>query len=121
MEESTSKSNSNTIARGSPSSGLSSPRVQPESSFDLSLRRKRLMTLAHLFLMHRYQAGSVHNLNPTEDNRHQTERMKALGIFGDVYTEGGLMITADVQGRRIGELLNPDRVALRHLIDKRSA
>jgi isocitrate lyase len=79
------------------------------------------MTLAHLFLMHRYQAGSVHNLNPTEDNRHQTEGMKALGIFGDVNTEGGLMITATARGRRIGELLKPDGVALRHLIAERSA
>jgi isocitrate lyase len=87
----------------------------------LSLRRKRLMTLAHLFLIHRYKAGSVHYLSPTEDNRHQTERMKALGIFGNVSTEGGLIITATVEGRRVAELLNPDHIALHRLIAKGSA
>ena len=121
MEEATSKASSNTIARGSPRSGLSSPRVQPESSFDLSLRCKRRMTLAHHFLIHRYKAGSVHYLNPTEDNGHQTEGMKTLAIFGNANTEGGLIIAATVQVRHIGELLNSDRVALRNLIAKRSA
>jgi isocitrate lyase len=86
----------------------------------LSLRRKRLMTLAHLFLIHRYKAGSVHYLSPSDDNRRQTERMKALGIFGSVNTEAGLIIAATVEGRRIAELLNPDRVALRKLIAKGS-
>jgi isocitrate lyase len=95
--------------------------IRGQNTIDLTLRRKRLMTLAHLYLIHRYGAGSMHYLSPTEYNRHHTERMKALGIFGSLNREGGLMITAAVQGRRIGELLNPDRVALRHLIDKRSA
>jgi isocitrate lyase len=95
--------------------------IRDQNTFDLSLRRKRLMTLAHLFLIHRYKAGSVHYLSPTEDNRHQTERMKALSIFGSVNTEGGFIIAATVQGHRIGELLNPDCIALRHLIAKGSA
>ena len=95
--------------------------IRDQNTFDLSLRRKRLMTLAHLFLIHRYKAGSVHYLSPTEDNRHQTERMKALGIFGNVNMEGGLIIAATVESRRIAELLNPDRVALRKLIAKGAA
>ncbi len=92
--------------------------IRDQNTFDLSLRRKRLMTLAHLFLIHRYKSGSVHYLSPTDDNLHQTHRMKALGTFGNVNTEGGLIITATVEGRRIGELLNSDRVALRRLIAK---
>ena len=92
--------------------------IRDQNTFDLSLRRKRLMTLAHVFLIHRYKSGSVHYLSPTDDNRHQTERMKVLGIFGNVNTEGGLIITATVEGRRIAELLNPDRAALRRLIAK---
>jgi isocitrate lyase len=95
--------------------------IRDQNTFDLSLRRKRLMTLAHLFLIHRYKAGSVHYLSPTADNRHQTERMKALGIFGNVNMEGGLIIAATVESRRIAELLNPDRVALRKLVAKGTA
>ena len=41
-----------------------------------SIRRRRLMTLAQLFLIHRYRAGSLHYLTPTEDNQAQTQRMQ---------------------------------------------
>jgi isocitrate lyase len=92
--------------------------IRDQNTFDVSLRRKRLMTLAHLFLIHRYRARWVHYLSPTEDNRRQTERMKVLGIFGEVNTEAGLIITASVESRRIAELLHPDRAALRGLIGK---
>ena len=85
---------------------------------DPSLRKKRLMTLAHLFLLHRYKAGLVHYLSPTEDNEHQALKMQRLGIFGNVNTEAGLIIVASVNAGRIGELLNPDRVVLRKLITK---
>ncbi|NIP19196.1 MAG: isocitrate lyase, partial [Xanthomonadales bacterium] len=34
--------------------------VRDQSTLDTSLRRKRLMTLIHLYLIHRYQSGSVH-------------------------------------------------------------
>jgi isocitrate lyase len=92
--------------------------IRDQNTFDLSLRRKRLMTLAHLFLIHRYKAGSLHYLSPTDDNRRQTERMKALGIFSNVSSEHGLIIAATVDARRIAELLNPDRIALRELVAK---
>ena len=59
------------------------------NTFDPSLRKKRLMTLAHLFLLHRYKAGLVHYLSPTEDNQHQAQKMKRLGIFSKVNTEAG--------------------------------
>jgi isocitrate lyase len=92
--------------------------VRDQNTFDLSLRRKRLMTLAHLFLIHRYKAGSVHYLSPTDDNRHQAERMKALGIFRSISTEDGLIIAATIEGYRVAELLKPDRIALYKLIAK---
>jgi isocitrate lyase len=95
--------------------------IRDQNTFDLSLRRIRLMTLAHLFLIHRYKAESVHYLSPTDDNRHQTERMKDLKIFSSVNMEAGLIIVATIDRRHIGELLNPDRVALRQLIAKGSA
>src|SRR5271157_5886125 len=92
--------------------------VRDMNTFDPSLRKKRLMTLAHLFLLHRYKAGLVHYLSPTEDNQHQALKMQRLGIFGNVNTEAGLIIVASVNAGRIGELLNPDRVVLRQLITK---
>jgi isocitrate/methylisocitrate lyase len=92
--------------------------IRDMNTFDPSLRKKRLMTLAHLFLLHRYKAGLVHYLSPTEDNQHQALKMQRLGIFGNVNTEAGLIIVASVEAGRISELLNADRVALRKLITK---
>src|SRR5580692_7255786 len=48
--------------------------VRDQTTFDPALRQKRLMTLAQLFLIHRYKADSLHYLTPTEDNQLQTER-----------------------------------------------
>ncbi len=92
--------------------------IRDMNTFDPSLRKKRLMTLAHLFLLHRYKAGLVHYLSPTEDNQHQALKMQRLGIFGDVNTEAGLIIVASVEAGRIAELLNPDQIVLRKLINK---
>jgi isocitrate lyase len=92
--------------------------VRDQNTFDPLLRNRRLMTLAHLFLIHRYKAGSVHYVTPTEDNARQTQKLKALGIFSEVHTEIGQIIVATVEARRIGELLAADRTALRALIQK---
>ena len=83
-----------------------------------SIRRRRLMTLIQLFLIHRYHAASVHYLTPSEDNRSQTERMEALGIFAVVRTEIGQIIVADVDRNRVGELVRPDGEKLAELIRK---
>ena len=92
--------------------------IRDQNTFDLSLRRKRLMTLAHLFLIHRYKVGWVHYLSPTEDNQHQTEKMKDLGIFTKVNNEAGLIIVAEVNASFTNDLLKPDRAELRRLIWK---
>ena len=92
--------------------------IRDQNTFDLSLRKKRLMTLAHLFLIHRYKVGWVHYLSPTEDNQHQTEKMKDLGIFSKVNNEAGLIIVAEVNAPFTNELLKPDRAGLRRLISK---
>ncbi len=81
-----------------------------------SIRRRRLMTLVQLFLIHRYRAVSVHYLTPTEDNQSQTRRMRDLGIFTVVRTEIGQIIVADVDPERVGELLRPDGEKLAELI-----
>jgi len=98
--------------------GLSILSVRDQNTFDEMLRKKRLMTLIHLFLVKRYQADSVHYVTPTEDNQYQTEKMKSHGIFSEVSTEVGQIIVADVNHARIDELLAPDRVMLGKLIRK---
>ena len=45
--------------------------VRDQNTFAESLRKKRLMTLVHLFLVHRFKADSVHYVTPTEDNQYQ--------------------------------------------------
>ncbi len=92
--------------------------VRDQNTFEESLRKKRLMTLVHLWLIHRYKADSVHYVSPTEDNQYQTAKMKSHGLFTEVDTEVGQIIVADVHHERIAELLAPDRVALGKLIRK---
>jgi isocitrate lyase len=84
------------------------------------VRKKRLMTVAQLFLIHRYNANSMHYVTPTEDNVFQTQRMKSAGIFSEVQTEIGQIIVAQVNKERVAELLNPDRVLLSEMIHKPS-
>jgi isocitrate lyase len=85
-----------------------------------SFRKKRLMTLVQLFLIHRYSANAVHYVTPTEDNEFQTQKMKSIGIFLDVHTEIGQIIVAQVNKERIAELLRPDRTLLLEMIRKTS-
>jgi isocitrate lyase len=84
------------------------------------VRKKRLMTVAQLFLIHRYNASSMHYVTPTEDNVFQTQRMKSAGIFSEVQTEIGQIIVAQVSKERVAGLLNPDRVLLSEMIRKTS-
>jgi isocitrate lyase len=90
--------------------------VRDQNTFDLGLRRKRLMTLNQLFLIHRYKIDSVHYLTPTADNHRQTARMMARGLFSAVNEEVGEIIVADVNKDRLKQLLEPDHTALRALI-----
>jgi isocitrate lyase len=92
--------------------------VRDQNTFADALRKKRLMTLVHLFLVHRFHADSVHYVTPTEDNQYQVAKMKSHGIFRDFTTEVGQIIVADVDQNRVAELLAPDREALGRLIRK---
>jgi isocitrate lyase len=92
--------------------------VRDQNTFAESLRKKRLMTLVHLFLVHRFKADSVHYVTPTEDNQYQVAKMRSHGIFCEVNTEVGQIIVADVNHQRISELLTPDQQALGRLICK---
>jgi isocitrate lyase len=98
--------------------GRSILQVRDQNTFAEKLRQKRLMTLIHLWLVHRFKADAVIYVTPTEDNQYQTSKMKSHGIFSEVYQEVGEIIVAEVNHQRITELLTPDRVALRKLITK---
>ena len=92
--------------------------VRDQNTFAEKLRKKRLMTLVHLWLIHRFKADALYYVSPTEDNIYQTEKMKSHGIFSNVHQEVGEIIVADVDQARIAELLNPDQEALQRLIRK---
>jgi isocitrate lyase len=92
--------------------------IRDQNTFDTALRKKRLMTLTHLFLIHRYKAWSVHYVSPTEDNRYQAQKMKTHGLFSDVHDEVGQIIVADVSAENVSVLLAPDRARLDALIQK---
>ena len=90
--------------------------VRDQNTFDTGLRRKRLMTLNQLFLIHRYKIDSVHYLTPTDDNHRQTDKMRARGIFTAVNEEVGEIIVADVNKDLLKQLVDSDRAALTALI-----
>jgi isocitrate lyase len=90
--------------------------IRDQNTFDDKLRRKRLMTLNQLFLMHRYKADSVHYLTPTDDNHRQAERMRARKIFSAVTDEVGQIIVAEIDKERVGQLVASDRSPLTTLI-----
>ena len=92
--------------------------VRDQNTYSAKTRQKRLMTLIHLWLVHRFKADAVYYVTPTEDNKYQTEKMKAHGIFSAVNKDVGEIIVADVNADRIAELLSPDRAALQRLIRK---
>jgi isocitrate lyase len=93
--------------------------IRDQNTFDTALRKKRLMTLNHLYLVHRYKARSVHYVSPTDDNRYQAQKMKTHGLFSDVHDDVGQIIVADVSAEGIRDLLAPDRARLNDLIQKR--
>jgi isocitrate/methylisocitrate lyase len=93
--------------------------VRDQNTFDTALRQKRLMTLNHLFLIHRYKIWSVHYVSPTEDNRYQAQKMKSHGLFVDVHDDVGDIIVADVNAEGVKALLAPDRERLTALIQRR--
>jgi isocitrate lyase len=90
-----------------------------QETYDSAIRRKRLMTLLHLFLIHRYKIVSVHYVSPNEDNERQAAGMKALGIYNEVNSEVGQIIVAPVNADRVAALLDPDRAELDQLIRRR--
>ena len=95
--------------------------VRDQNTFDPNLRKKRIMSLIHLWMIHRYEASQVHYVSPTEDNQYQTQKMKTHGLFSDVHDEVGHIIVAKVDLTRVAALLAEDQVELGRLIRKEGA
>ncbi|HJZ62285.1 MAG TPA: isocitrate lyase ICL2 [Miltoncostaeaceae bacterium] len=87
-----------------------------DQNTDTSLRRKRLMTLLHLFLIYRYKASAIHYLTPTEDNHRQAASMHRLGIFESTYDEVGEIIVADINHAAVKALVEPESAERERLI-----
>ncbi len=98
--------------------GRSILQVRDQNTYAEKLRKKRLMTVIHLWMVHRFKADAVYYVTPTDDNVYQADKMKAHGIFTDVHKDVGEILVADVNQARIAELLEPDRAALKRLIAK---
>ena len=92
--------------------------IRDQNTFNEDFRKKRLMTLITLFLIHRYKAVSVHYVTPTEDNQFQAEGMQALGLYEEIRTEVGEIIVAQVASVRVQQLVKPDSEDLQKLITK---
>ncbi len=82
--------------------------VRDQNTFDTNLRRKRLMTLMHLFLIHRYKAQAIHYLAPTDDNRAAAEALTRRGLFSSNHDEVGDIIVADINVVAVANLVKPD-------------
>ncbi len=85
---------------------------------DTGLRRKRLMTLLQLFLIHRYKGDIIQYMTPTDDNRHQTNGMKRFGIFKNVTEEIGDILVANVDKKFTAELVSPKKQGINSLLTK---
>jgi len=90
--------------------------VRDQNNYRPETRRKRLMTLMHLFLIHRYKINAIHFLSPTDDNHKQAEGMRNNGVFGNVTDEVGKIILAEVSGLDVQSLLSEDGAALSRFI-----
>ena len=82
--------------------------VRDQNSYEKSLRRKRLMTILHIFLFNRYKSNAVHYLTPTVDNEKQTTSMMKLDLFKNVKNEIGQIIVADVNTNLIKTFVQED-------------
>ncbi|GAB4249870.1 MAG: isocitrate lyase ICL2 [Ekhidna sp.] len=94
--------------------------VRDQNTFNEQYRRKRLMTLMHLFLLNRFKSDKVHYLTPTEANGRQCEGMARRKIYSNVHEEVGQIIVAEVQReevlsyveekRKLNKLLQLERI-----------
>ena len=72
-------------------------------------RARRLMTLMHFFLLHRYKTDLVHYVTPTNDNRVSVRRMIQNGVFRGARTDDPNIIAIEVDTARAQRIFANDQ------------
>jgi isocitrate lyase len=71
-------------------------------------RSRRLMSLMHFFLLHRYKTDLVHYVTPTDDNRLSVRRMIHNGVFREARTDDPNIIAIEVDTARAQKIFAND-------------
>jgi isocitrate lyase len=71
-------------------------------------RSRRLMTLMHFFLLHRYKSDLVYYVAPTHDNRMSVQRMIHNGVFRQARTDDPNIIAIEVDTVRAQKIFAND-------------
>lgn len=82
--------------------------IRDQNTYESSYRRKRLMTLMHVFLLNRFHSDKVHYLTPTADNVKQCEAMAKRNIYSNVHEEVGNIIVAEVQKDEVAAFVSDE-------------
>jgi len=83
-------------------------------------RNRRLMSLMHFFLLHRYKTDLVHYVTPTHDNRLSVQRMIQNGVFRAARTDDPNIIAIEVDTARAQKIFANDE-SIRRFIAKPTA
>ncbi|MBI2531242.1 MAG: isocitrate lyase [Deltaproteobacteria bacterium] len=81
--------------------------VKDQNTFK-KYRNRRLMTLMHFFLLHRYKTDLVHYVNPSADNRLSVRRMIHNGVFKAARTDDPHIIAIEVDTQRAQKIFASD-------------
>jgi len=71
-------------------------------------RNRRLMSLMHFFLLHRYKTDLVHYVTPSNDNRLSVQRMIHNGVFRSARTDDPNIIAIEVDTARAQKIFAND-------------
>lgn len=80
--------------------------IRDQNTLRKDIRKKRLMTLMHLFIINRYQCDTVHYLTPTNDNAKQCDAMLTMGLYANFTDEIGQIIVADIATDQVRTYVN---------------
>ncbi len=110
----------------SPKSSSGSIRIGPERKFLAvkdqntvkKYRNRRLMSLMHFFLLHRYKTDLVHYVTPNSNNRLSVQRMTHNGVFRSARTDDPNIIAIEVDTARAQKIFANDD-SIKRFIAKR--
>ena len=71
-------------------------------------RNRRLMSLLHFFLLHRYKTDLVHYVTPSSDNRLSVQRMIHNGVFRSARTDDPNVIAIEVDTEQAQKIFAGD-------------